>query len=183
MDRNTLRDNLQRLSALSFLEEHLFDCVPHVFAGNRAGYVAWKRALGGRIDVDPACLTVVGSAAVGCSLNPSKNLKPFDAGSDVDVAVVSNYHFTVGWRYLRLNGTRRLSLDQKNAKRVGRACDAVHLLGNHSYRQAARRAAIRACLAPSYERYCPVGTNQRERCQSKDLRGLRSFARLPDPIR
>src|SRR5688572_4488286 len=113
MDREELKETLQRLSAPRFLEEHVFDCLPHVFNGDRAGYVAWKRALGTAIDVDPACLTVVGSAAVGCSLNPSKNLKAFDAGSDVDVAVVSNYHFTVGWRYLRLNGTRRLTLDQK----------------------------------------------------------------------
>lgn len=113
MDRNTLKDTLQHLSASRFLEEHVFDRVPHVFAGDRAGYVEWRRALGTAIDVDPACLTVVGSAAVGCSLNPSKNFKPFDAGSDVDVAVVSHYHFTVGWRYLRLNGTRRLSLDAK----------------------------------------------------------------------
>jgi hypothetical protein len=88
-------ENLQRLSAPSVLEEHVFDCIPHVFSGDRGSYVAWKRALGSAIDVDPACLTVVGSAAIGCSLNPTKNLKPFDVGSDVDVAVVSNYHFTV----------------------------------------------------------------------------------------
>jgi hypothetical protein len=111
--REKLIERLQTLSAPSFLEEYVFDSVPHVFDGDRTSYVAWKRALGAAIDVDPACLTVVGSAAVGCSLNPSKNLKPFDDGSDVDVAVISNYHFTVGWRYLRMNGTRRLSVDQK----------------------------------------------------------------------
>src|SRR4051812_40471899 len=113
MTRETLIEKLQRLSAPSFLEEHVFDCVPHVFGGDRASYVAWKRTLGSAIDVDPACLTVVGSAAIGCSLNPTKNLKPFDVGSDVDVAVVSSYHFTVAWRYLRLNGTRRMKVDPK----------------------------------------------------------------------
>lgn len=113
MDREALIQTLQRLSATAFLEEHMFDCVPHVFAGDRTAYILWKRELGAAIDVDPACLTIVGSAAVGCSLNPVRNLKAFDSGSDVDVAVISNYHFTVAWRYLRMNGTRRLKLDAR----------------------------------------------------------------------
>lgn len=113
MDRETLIQTLEGLSAPTFLEEHVFDCVPHVFAGDRASYVAWKRALGSAISVDPACLTIVGSAAVGCSLNPVKNLKPFDSESDVDVAVISNYHFNVAWRYLRMNGARRLKVDTR----------------------------------------------------------------------
>jgi hypothetical protein len=91
----------------------VFDSVPHVFAGDRVSYVGWKRALGQALDVDPACLTIVGSAAVGCSLNPVQNLKAFDLESDVDVAVISNYHFTVAWRYLRMNGTRRLQVDAR----------------------------------------------------------------------
>jgi hypothetical protein len=111
MDRETLIHALQAASASSFLEQHLFDSVPHVFEGNRSMYVNWKRELAKKIDVDPACLTVVGSAAVGCSLNPFKNLKSFDPQSDIDVAVVSNYHFVVAWRYLRLNNSRRLSVD------------------------------------------------------------------------
>jgi hypothetical protein len=113
MNRENLIQVLQRVSVGAFLEEHVFDCVPHLFAQDRSVYVAWKRELGAAVDVDPACLTVVGSAAVGCSLNPVKNLKVFDAQSDVDVAVVSNYHFTVAWRYLRMNSQRRLRVDER----------------------------------------------------------------------
>jgi hypothetical protein len=113
MTRETLIQALQTCTVGSFLEEHMFDCVPHVFAQNRGAYIVWKRELGFAIDVDPACLTVVGSAAVGCSLNPNKNLKAFDNQSDVDVAIISNYHFTVAWRYLRMNGSRRYSLPEK----------------------------------------------------------------------
>ena len=61
-------------------------------------------------------LQFVGSAAIGCSLNPVKNFKPFDSASDVDVAVISNYHFTVAWRYLRTNGTRRLEVDTRTQR-------------------------------------------------------------------
>lgn len=113
MTRETLIQALQNGSAATFLEQHMFDCVPHVFAQDRSAYITWKRELGSAIDVDPACLTIVGSAAVGCSLNPNKNLKAFDDKSDVDVAIISNYHFTIAWRYLRMNGNRRYSVPEK----------------------------------------------------------------------
>ncbi len=113
MERNTLIETLKRESVKGFLEEHVFDRVPHVFADNRSLFIEWKRALGAAIEVDPACLTVVGSAAVGCSLNPIKNFKAFDEASDVDVAVVSHYHFTVAWRYLRTNSVRRMQIDER----------------------------------------------------------------------
>ena len=37
-----------------------------------------------------------------------------------DVAAISNYHFNIAWRYLRMNGSRRLSVDE----RTGVAWDA-----------------------------------------------------------
>lgn len=113
MEREALIEALKRENANRFLEEHIFDRVPHVFADDRALFVGWKRALASAIEVDPACLTVVGSAAVGYSLNPIKNFKAFDEQSDVDVAVVSHYHFTVAWRYLRTNSARRMRIDER----------------------------------------------------------------------
>ncbi|MGH9733752.1 MAG: hypothetical protein ACRD8A_04075 [Candidatus Acidiferrales bacterium] len=113
MEREALVEILKRDSASRFLEEHVFDRVPHVFTGDRALFVSWKRALAQALEVDPACLTVVGGAAVGNSLNPGKNLKAFDPSSDVDVAVVSHYHFTVAWRYLRTHSDRRLRVDAR----------------------------------------------------------------------
>ena len=113
MERKTLIDALKAMDAAKFLEEHMFDTVPHVFGGDRSAYIGWKRTLGTAIDVDPACLMVVGSAAVGCSMNPGKNLKTFDEQSDVDVAVISNHYFNAAWRYLRMNGSRRMRLDPR----------------------------------------------------------------------
>jgi hypothetical protein len=113
MNREELVDVLQTLSPHAFLEEYVFDSVPQVFSNDRSAYIGWKRKLGSAIDVDPACLTIVGGAAIGCSLNPVKNLRRFDAESDVDVAVISNYHFTVAWRYLRMNSIRRLQVDTR----------------------------------------------------------------------
>jgi hypothetical protein len=84
-----------------------------VFAENRPLFIDWKRVLSEAIEVDAACITVVGSAAIGYSMNPNKNFKAFDEYSDVDVAIVSHYHFTVAWRYLRSNSIKRMHVDPR----------------------------------------------------------------------
>ncbi|NTW88669.1 MAG: hypothetical protein HGB26_06005 [Desulfobulbaceae bacterium] len=96
-----------------FLENYLFDRVPSLFQDDRSLYVTWKRELAKRVDVDPACVMLVGTAATGVSLNPIKGFKHFDEQSDVDVAVISSYHFNEAWRFLRLNGARRLTVDPR----------------------------------------------------------------------
>lgn len=113
----TIRDDmlaaLVKLPAEDFLATHMFDRVPHVFDGKRDIFIYWKKALSHAIDVDPACIAIVGSSALGVSLNPAKGFKNFDDKSDVDVGIISHYHFTVAWRYLRTQGHRRMAVDQK----------------------------------------------------------------------
>lgn len=113
MTREHFIQSLRENTPAAFVETHLFDRIPVLFADDRSLFIGWKRALAEQIEVDPACITIVGSAATGASLNPSKNFKLFDANSDVDVAVVSPHHFSVAWRYLRMNGARRLRLDAR----------------------------------------------------------------------
>lgn len=113
MEREAIIEALKTGNVPRFIEEFLFDRIPYIFANDRTLFVGWKRSLASALDVDPACLTLVGSAAVGLSLSPLKNFKPFDQNSDIDVAVVSAYHFTVGWRYLRTNGSRRMKVDER----------------------------------------------------------------------
>jgi hypothetical protein len=79
----------------------VFERIPHVFGGDRGLYVSWKHMLAEKIGVDPCCLVVTGSAGVGFSLSPGKNLKGFDRDSDVDVAVVSAHYFDLAWRAIR----------------------------------------------------------------------------------
>jgi hypothetical protein len=111
--RKNILDALCSLPAGEFVSEYLFDRVPHVFDDKRATYINWKTALANAIEVDPACVTLVGSSALGISLNPKKGFKPFDEKSDIDVAIVSAFHFTVAWRYLRTNGHRRTHVDAR----------------------------------------------------------------------
>jgi hypothetical protein len=97
-----------------FVAEYLYDRIPFIFGDDRATFISWKHRLGEIIEVDPCSLSLVGSAALGVSLNPDKNFKVFDHLSDVDVAVISHYHFTVSWRFLRTNGHLRARLDPKS---------------------------------------------------------------------
>jgi hypothetical protein len=113
MTRESFIESLRSESPVAFVENHLFDRIPAIFSDNRALFICWKRTLAEKIEVDPACITIVGSAATGASLNPSKNFKLFNESSDIDVAVISPYHFTIGWRYLRMNGARRLRVDAR----------------------------------------------------------------------
>ena len=61
----------------------------------------------------------------GISLNPNKNYRAFDEHSDIDVAVVSDYHFTEGWRTLRNLGSKLHGLPPRSKQAVN---DHVHRL-------------------------------------------------------
>jgi hypothetical protein len=88
------------------VSSHLFDSVPHLFGDDGVLWRRWKAAIAADLDVDAHSVLLVGSAAVGVSLNPYKNLKPFDNSSDVDVAVLSYRHFEDAWHTLKsLKGT------------------------------------------------------------------------------
>src|SRR5262245_33020392 len=83
------------------LNELLFENVPFVFGASWESYRSWRLSLASAIDVDPSEIVVVGSAAVGFSLTPTKRLKAFDERSDIDVAIVSDRHFAEAWHHLR----------------------------------------------------------------------------------
>ena len=102
-----IRVDLGALSTAIFVSRWILERVPHVFDGDAAAYIAWKHELGDRIGVDARAIVLVGSAATGFSLSPERPLKPFDAKSDVDVAVVSPHHFDIVWRWLRNLGSER----------------------------------------------------------------------------
>jgi hypothetical protein len=83
------------------VSEYLLERLPHVFQNDWALYRSWRSRLGSEIEVDPCNLSIVGSSCSGFSLSPYKRLTPFGQNSDIDVAVISDYHFAVSWRILR----------------------------------------------------------------------------------
>lgn len=92
--------------------------IPYPFDGNIVTYATWRHDLARDLQVDPSAVLITGSAAFGISLNPNKNYKAFDADSDIDVAVVSDYHFTEGWRTLRNLGPRLHGLPPRSKQAV-----------------------------------------------------------------
>lgn len=83
------------------VNELLFEKVPFAFASRWDLYRSWRFKLSGAINVDPCEIVVIGSAAVGFSLSPTKKLRAFDETSDVDVAIVSDHFFSEAWHHLR----------------------------------------------------------------------------------
>jgi hypothetical protein len=91
-----LRDGIEAAAST-----HLMDRIPFVFNNDWELYRTWKRKLAKLIEVDPLNITIIGSGGIGFSLNPHKDFRPFSDKSDIDVAVVSEYHFAIAWRALR----------------------------------------------------------------------------------
>lgn len=84
----------------------ILDRIPHIFNGDIRAYAVWRHMLAKGLGVDASALLITGSASFGVSLNPNKNFRFFNEKSDIDVAVISDYHFTEGWRALRNIGPR-----------------------------------------------------------------------------
>jgi hypothetical protein len=91
----------------------IIDRIPLIFDNDIKAYANWRRILARGLGVDASALLITGSAAFGISLNPNKNYKFFDDSSDIDVAVISEYHFTEGWRTLRNIGADRHRMPPK----------------------------------------------------------------------
>lgn len=84
-----------------FVAARIIEALPHAFCDELDAFRIWRRRLAALLEVDPACLIVVGSGATGFSLNPGKNFQAFGPSSDIDVAVISPYHFENAWRQMR----------------------------------------------------------------------------------
>jgi hypothetical protein len=91
----------------------VIDRIPYIFDNDLKLYANWRRTLAQKLGVDASSLLITGSAAFGVSLNPNKNFRFFDSRSDIDVAIVSDYHFMEGWRTLRSIGAKRHGMPPK----------------------------------------------------------------------
>ncbi|NMO57520.1 hypothetical protein HH310_40930 [Actinoplanes sp. TBRC 11911] len=97
----------------------VLDRLPFTF-DSKAGYFLWRHELGSGFQVDARDVVLVGSAAIGRSLNPQKRFKVFGSQSDIDIAVVSPTHFDRAWHWFRntdplllhLDGDTRRTFDQ-----------------------------------------------------------------------
>jgi hypothetical protein len=106
--RSRLIFDIKNESPSVVISRWVLDPIPYVFDTNTTAFSAWRHTLAEGIGVDPREVLITGTACTGVSLNPYKSFKAFDAESDVDVAVISGYHFEAAWRTLRHTGARTL---------------------------------------------------------------------------
>lgn len=116
--RQSFLDALERLPTDLLASIWILNRIPFPFNGDLESYASWRHALAQDLEVDPSALLITGSAAFGVSLNPNKNYRSFDSSSDIDVAVISDYHFTEGWRTLRNLGPRLHGQPQRTKQAV-----------------------------------------------------------------
>ena len=86
------------------------DRIPFLFGDNLEAFANWRARLAKGLGVDPSAVIVTGSSAFGVSLNPHKNYKIFDERSDIDVAVISDFHFVQAWHSMRNLGSSLFKL-------------------------------------------------------------------------
>lgn len=98
------------LSPNEFVSHHLFGRVPYAFSRNMSRWTAYKIGLSSYLDVDPQEIVLLGSAAIGFSLNPKHPFTPFHSGSDFDFGIINEHYFDIAWRFLRQARTEWLSL-------------------------------------------------------------------------
>lgn len=113
MAATELKSDLAKLPAPEIVSQWFVHRLPTLFAGDEPGHVAFKAEAARRLNVSVFDIVIVGSAAVGFSLNPDKNFSAFSTESDVDIAVASPHHFELAWRWLRNLGARRYRLPQR----------------------------------------------------------------------
>ncbi len=108
--RSQLLSDLREQCVENFAAMRLFDAVPVIFP-DPSSCTKWKVRVANLLSVDPCSVYVIGSACTYVSFNPNKNFKLFDAKSDVDIAVISGYHFEIAWRAVRDIGAGKYRLD------------------------------------------------------------------------
>jgi hypothetical protein len=101
----TCKGKLRDLSPAAFNGQYLFDTNSWYFseypgAGDFGDYDDFRKRVASVFKITSLEVVVVGSAKLGYSLSPTKNFKPFDEDSDLDVAIVSSDHFEEIWSAL-----------------------------------------------------------------------------------
>ncbi len=90
---------------LLWIDEAYLRLDPAAFNASTTPFQEIAGMIARELDVDRNGIYCVGSGAMGLSLDPMKvtagRLKVFDSSSDIDLAVVSAYHFEQAWRDLR----------------------------------------------------------------------------------
>lgn len=91
------KDDLRSRKPEEVVQKYLFDTSPYCFADNPQRYIDFRKEICEQFKIHLQNFTIVGSAKVGFSLNPTKFGVVFSESSDVDVVLVSEELFQRLW--------------------------------------------------------------------------------------
>jgi hypothetical protein len=111
--KDVLLKELVGLDLSIFVSKWIIERTPHIFNDDFIKYIGWRRMFADKIGVDPCAVVFTGTSSVGLSLNPDKNFRAFTDKSDIDIAIISSFHFEVAWRYLKNMGSDRYKLGKQ----------------------------------------------------------------------
>ena len=95
-----IKNDLVTVSSDVFITRRIIDAVPFAFSKDYDEYIEWRHSLSQELRIDPGDILVTGSAGLGISFNPYKNFGAFNADSDIDVCIISEYFFGIAWHDL-----------------------------------------------------------------------------------
>lgn len=90
----------------TWIDHHFLRQDPFAFQSATLSFHDAACVLARTLDVERNGIFCIGSGAIGLSINPNNisggHLKHYDSESDLDIAIISSWHFEVAWRELLL---------------------------------------------------------------------------------
>lgn len=150
--KKVIREHQPERSASILMMER----VPYLFSDDWDEFRQWRGSLARDLGLDPCDIFLTGSSAVGISLNPYKDFRDFRPNSDIDLAIISPFHFDLSWRVIRATRKRDVDLQtwsiiqEHKAKYIFYGCIACNKILPHFPFAATWLAAFdRAAKAPA----------------------------------
>jgi hypothetical protein len=113
MDLEGLKKKLGQDSVENIINKYIL-CEESYFPSGKELILELKNSIAKHFDIHSRDIEIVGSAKLGFSLNPDKIGKVFNAGSDIDLVIVSSELFDAMWRSLLILEYREnYNLDKK----------------------------------------------------------------------
>lgn len=101
IDALECKDSLLKISSSKFVTKYMMNSLPFVFGKDYNLYIEWQHDMSNLLSIDPKDIIITGSSSIGFSLNPNNNFSEFNDKSDIDIAIISNYHFNLAWSEIK----------------------------------------------------------------------------------
>ncbi len=114
-DITQFREDFDKYEYDFLVSKWVVEKLPHIFDGDYEKFLQTKLKLSNLLKIDSCSIIFVGSSCTGFSLSPNKKFKEFNEKSDIDIAIISHYHFDMAWHTIRNINLFDCTPDVKNS--------------------------------------------------------------------